>query len=153
MGRNGVLAIGAILAAVIGFAAGRVTAPDTPTPTTTTSAPTTTTIIRPSVEITPSGGPIDTTFTFVVRNFRPGTGVIFEVDFPDGHIFKGQSHVVGADGTASTTYKATKGNALGTYTVHASDEQGLSAQAVFVVGNPSTSATTTATTSRTTTTR
>jgi hypothetical protein len=136
------LIVGVLMGALLGFAAGRVTAPDhAAEATTTTVAPTTTTIARPSVEITPQGGPIGTTFNFVVHGFRPGTGVIFEVDFPDGHIFKGQSHAVAPDGSASTTYKATRGNALGTYTVHASDEQGLTAQAVFVVGNAGTTTT------------
>jgi hypothetical protein len=141
--RYATLIVGVLLGAVLGFGAGRVTAPDHKTAvTTTTQAPTTTTIVKPSLEITPQGGPIGTTFNFVVHGFRPGTGVIFEVDFPDGHIFKGQSHPVAADGSASTTYKATRGNALGTYTVHASDEQGFTAQAVFVVGNAATTTTT-----------
>jgi hypothetical protein len=141
-----VLVIGVVFGLIIGFGAGRVTAPDDKAPPTTTTAPTTTTIVRPSFDITPTSGPIGTTFTFTVHGFRPGTGVIFEVDFPDGKIFKGLSHPVGPDGSASATYKATTGNATGTYTVHASDQQGTSAQAQFVVGSVSASSTATTTT-------
>lgn len=154
MTRYRLLAVGLVIGALIGFGLGRVTAPGgSSTPTTTTLPPTTTTILRQTLEITPASGAIGTTFAFVVRGFRPGTGVIFEVDFPDGHIFKGQPHTVGADGSATTTYVATRGNAPGTYTVHASDQQGLTAQAVFVVASGSASAATTTTTRATTTTR
>lgn len=150
LSRYRLLIVGVVIGAIIGFGTGRVTAPGhSSPPTTTTLPPTTTTILRQTIEITPPSGPIGTTFAFVVRGFRPGTGVIFEVDFPDGHIFKGQSHPVGPDGSATTTYKATAGNAQGTYTVHASDQAGLSAQGVFVVGTASSSPTSSATTTTT----
>jgi hypothetical protein len=141
------LGVGALIGGVIGFAIGHWGVQSgSSTPQTTTTISTTTTTAPAGIEITPSAGPIGTTFTFIARGFRPGTGVRFEVDFPNGHIFKGQSHPVGPDGIAQTTYQATAGNPSGTYQVHATDDAGRATQQQFVVGSAPTTSTPTQTT-------
>jgi hypothetical protein len=101
------------------------------TATTTTTRETTTTVAPQKVVVTPPAGGVGTVFTFTVQGFESGEHIHFEVVFPDGHTFVGQSHPVGQDGTYSAPYTATKGNPLGTYTVKAIGDQGSTAEGKF----------------------
>ena len=99
-------------------------------PATTTRA-TTTTVAPQAVTVTPPSGGVGTVFTFAVQGFESGEHLHFEVVFPNGHTYVGQSHPVTADGTYTAPYTATKGNPAGTYVVKAIGDQGSTAEGHF----------------------
>lgn len=138
MGRRAAIAV-ALLIGVVGFLAGRWTAPGAKTAhtTTTTAAPTTT--VGPTLAVTPDSGGVGTTFTLAAHGLHPGSTSTFEVDFPDGHVFNGVPHPVGGDGTALATYTVTAGNPAGTYQAKVHDDEGAAAQGSFAVGGAGTS--------------
>jgi hypothetical protein len=83
-----------------------------------------TTLFKPQVEVDPAQGPIGTVFTFRLALMKPGSTIVFKVTGPNNHNFVGNGHPVGADGAVSAQYRATTGNPLGAYVVHATDNGG-----------------------------
>lgn len=124
-----------------------------------------------AVVVDPTAGPIGTLFTLSATGLKVGDAVAFEITFPgEGKAFPGATLTVGADGTASTTYRATTANQPGEYHVRLTGPPGGLAEGRFTVttgppvtsalpqdpdtsaSGPSTSARTGTTTRRTTTT-
>jgi hypothetical protein len=118
------------------------------TTTAVTAAPTipttTTTVPQASLEVRPPAGPIGTSFQLLVTRFQPAEMVIFEIDFPDGKVFKGKAHKVAADGTVTAPYSTT-GNPAGTYQVKATGDKGDTAAGQFDVTGSTTGSTTAST--------
>lgn len=113
---------------------------------TTTTVPVATTAPAPQVNVDPAEGPIGTVFTFRVAQLHTGATVIFKVSGPNNHSFVGNPHPVGADGTVTAQYRATAGNPLGLYTVHATDNGNADlATGTFTVGSAAVTASTSTT--------
>lgn len=95
-----------------------------------------------AVDIEPAAGPVGTEFTLTARGLREGEAVAFEITFPDrGKAFPGGQLSVPADGTATTTYRATTVNPPGPYVVRLTGPPGGLAEGRFAVtdGAPVTS--------------
>lgn len=121
-----------------------------------------------AVAVDPAAGPIGTVFTLSAQGLKEGEAVAFEITFPgEGKAFPGAALTVPADGTASTTYRATTANQPGDYLVRLTGTPGSLAEGRFTVRDgppltstipsdsasaPSTSGRTATTTRRTTTT-
>ena len=116
--------------------------------TSTTVRATTTTIAPLAVTVTPPSGGVGTVFTFKVQGFESGEHLHFEVVFPDGHTFVGQSHPINGDGTYAAPYTSTKGNPTGTYTVKAIGDQGSTAEGTFELMSGAAAPATTTTTAK-----
>jgi hypothetical protein len=96
---------------------------------TTTVAP-----VQAHLAIDPAEGPIGTLFTLNADGMVPGAAVQFEITFPgEGRAYPGNALVVGDDGTASTTYRATSANQPGVYAVRLTGPQGQLAAGEFRV--------------------
>jgi len=96
-----------------------------------------------AIAVDPSAGPIGTMFTLTATGLREGEAVAFEITFPgEGKAFPGATLTVPADGTASTTYRATTANQPGVYGVRLTGPPGSLAEGRFTVtdGPPVTSA-------------
>jgi len=113
-----------------------------------------------ALAVAPPAGPIGTMFKLAARGLKEGDVVTFEITFPgQGKAFPGAALSVAADGTVSTTYRATMANQPGGYLVRLSGPPGTLAEGRFTVtdGPPLTSivpeATVSSTTARTGTTR
>jgi hypothetical protein len=119
--------------------------------TTTTTRQTTTTVAPQQVIVTPPSGGVGSVFTFKVQGFEAGEHLHFEVVFPNGHTYVGQSHPVAADGTYTAPYTSTKGNPVGTYTVKAIGDQGSTAEGHFELTSAAPGAAPTTTTVKKTT--
>jgi len=125
-----------------------------PSKTQTTDSTATTGPAPAAVSVTPTAGPVGTSFTLTATHFHPGESLRFEIHRPDGKIFKGPLHPVPADGTVSAPYKTTGDNRPGDYTVTAATDKGTTAQGTFRLTSstpPSNSAPTKAGSSSTTT--
>jgi len=82
-------------------------------------------------------------YTLTATGLREGEAVAFEITFPgEGKAFPGATLTVPADGTASTTYRATTANQPGVYGVRLTGPPGSLAEGRFTVtdGPPVTSA-------------
>ena len=96
-----------------------------------------------AIAIDPREGPIGTMFTLTATGLKEGEAVAFEITFPgEGKAFPGAALVVPADGTASTTYRATTANQPGEYQVRLTGPPGSLAEGRFTIttGPPLTSA-------------
>jgi hypothetical protein len=118
--------------------------------TTTSTAPTTSTVPTPAVSVRPATGPVGTTFTLTATHFRPGETLRFQIQMPNGKIFKGPFHQVPANGTVEAPYKTTSpDDPPGGYNVKAATDKGVSAVGGFTLtpttppsaGSPSSSTT------------
>lgn len=133
------LAAMAALAASVAAGCGRSGGPTGPT-----AAPA---AVIGAVDVVPAAGPVGTEFTLAARGLREGEAVAFEITFPDkGKAFPGGQLSVPADGTATTTYRATTVNPPGPYVVRLTGPPGGLAEGRFTVtgGPPVTSAAPTA---------
>lgn len=95
-----------------------------------------------AVAVDPASGPIGTVFTLSAAGLKEGEAVAFEITFPgEGKAFPGAALTVPADGTASTTYRATTANQPGDYLVRLTGPPGSLAEGRFTVrdGPPLTS--------------
>lgn len=89
-----------------------------------------------AVAVDPPAGPIGTMFTLSAKGLKEGEAVAFEITFPgQGKAFPGAALVVPADGTASTTYRATSANQPGDYQVRLTGPPGSLAEGRFTVTN------------------
>ena len=124
------LLAGAVLLVVLAACGGGKAKPKkaAPPPPTTAS-----TVPQPTVEVSPTSGPIGTKFALAARNFAAGDTLTFEVDFPGGRKFNGQPHTIAADGTVSTTFLVTSQNPPGDYVVKAAATKGQTAEGHFTV--------------------
>lgn len=87
-----------------------------------------------AVEVDPRSGPVGTMFTLTARGISEGLVVAFEITFPgQGKAFPGAALTVPADGTASTTYRATTANQPGDYAVRLTGPPGSLAEGRFTV--------------------
>ena len=96
-----------------------------------------------AVDVDPRAGPIGTMFTLTATGLREGEAVMFEITFPgDGKAYPGAALTVPADGTATTTYRATTANQPGEYLVRLTGPPGSLAEGRFTVttGAPITTA-------------
>jgi hypothetical protein len=95
-----------------------------------------------ALAVTPPAGPIGTIFNLAAKGLKEGDAVTFEITFPgQGKAFPGAALPVAADGTVSTTYRATMANQPGIYLVRLSGPPGTLAEGRFTVtaGPPLTS--------------
>jgi len=95
-----------------------------------------------ALAVTPPSGPIGTVFNLAAQGLKEGDAVTFEITFPgQGKAFPGAALPVAADGTASTTYRATMANQPGVYLVRLGGPPGTLAEGRFTVtdGPPLTS--------------
>ena len=89
-----------------------------------------------AVEVDPRSGPVGTVFTLTARGLAEGLVVAFEITFPgEGKAFPGAALTVPADGTASTTYRATTANQPGDYVVRLTGPPGSLAEGRFTVSS------------------
>jgi hypothetical protein len=129
------LAVAALIGSGCGIAGG--------TPSlgpTTTQAPS-----QAKLTVDPAEGPIGTVFTLSGQAITPGAAVQFEITFPgEGRAYPGSALVVGDDGTATATYRATTANQPGLYVVRLTGPQGELGSGEFRVtdGKPLISSTT-----------
>ncbi len=87
-----------------------------------------------AVEVDPSSGPIGTMFTLTATGLTEGEAVAFEITFPGvGKAFPGAALTVPADGTATTTYRATTANQPGEYVVRLTGPPGSLAEGRFSI--------------------
>jgi len=87
-----------------------------------------------AVAIDPPAGPVGTTFTLTAGGLKDGEAVSFEITFPgQGKAYPGAALTVPADGTASTTYRATTANQPGVYSVRLTGPPGSLAEGRFTV--------------------
>jgi len=140
----------------LGACGGGQRATKSPEGTTSTSeqpSDTSTTVAGPTVTVTPDSAAVGTSVKLSVSAFQAGENAKFEIDFPNGKKFgPGPAHVVGPDGTASTTYAITAGNPPGDYVVKATGDKSSSAEGKFTVTGGTATSTTKAPTSTTRTT-
>ncbi len=88
------------------------------------------------VQVEPPSGPIGTMFTLTTQGLKEGDAVAFEITFPgQGKAYPGAALTVLADGTASTTYRATTANQPGVYTVRLTGPPGNLAEGRFTVSD------------------
>lgn len=95
-----------------------------------------------ALAVTPPAGPIGTVFNLAAKALKEGDAVTFEITFPgQGKAFPGAALPVAADGTVSTSYRATMTNQPGLYLVRLSGPPGTLAEGRFTVtdGPPLTS--------------
>ena len=89
-----------------------------------------------AVTVDPPTGPIGTLFTLTARGLKQGETVAFEITFPgEGKAFPGSTLTVPADGTATTTYRATTANRPGEYLVRLTGPPGSLAEGKFTVND------------------
>jgi len=87
-----------------------------------------------ALAVTPPAGPIGTMFSLAAQGLKEGDAVTFEITFPgQGKAFPGAALPVAADGTVSTTYRATTANRPGVYLVRLSGPPGTLAEGRFTV--------------------
>ena len=87
-----------------------------------------------AVDVDPSSGPIGTMFTLTATGLTEGEAVAFEITFPGvGKAFPGAALTVPADGTATTTYRATTANQPGEYVVRLTGPPGSLAEGRFTI--------------------
>jgi hypothetical protein len=87
-----------------------------------------------AVAVEPPAGPVGTTFTLTAGGLKEGEAVAFEITFPgQGKAYPGAALTVPADGTASTTYRATTANQPGDYLVRLTGPPGSLAEGKFTV--------------------
>jgi len=73
-------------------------------------------------------------FTLTAGGLKQGEAVAFEITFPgEGRAYPGAALTVPADGTTSTTYRATTANQPGTYLVRLTGPPGSLAEGRFTV--------------------
>ena len=95
------------------------------------------------VSVDPTSGAVGTLFTLTAKGQRQEETVAFEITFPgEGKAYPGAALAVPADGTATTTYRATTANTPGEYLVRLTGPPGILAEGRFTVtdGPPVTSA-------------
>jgi len=89
-----------------------------------------------AVQVDPPSGPVGTLFTLTSRGLPAGDTVVFEIGFPgEGRAFPGAALAVGADGSATTTYRATTANPAGDYTVRVTTGGGMTGDGRFTLTN------------------
>lgn len=89
-----------------------------------------------AVTIDPTTGPIGTVFTLTAKALKEGEAVAFEITFPgEGKAFPGAALTVPADGTITTTYRATTANQPGEYVVRLTGPPGSLAEGRFTVND------------------
>lgn len=89
-----------------------------------------------AVKVNPPAGPIGTVFTLTADGLKEGEAVAFEITFPgEGKAYPGAAISVPADGTATTTYRATTANQPGDYVVRLTGPPGSLAEGRFTVTN------------------
>lgn len=87
-----------------------------------------------AITVDPKAGPIGTMFTLTATGLREGEAVAFEITFPgEGKAYPGAALTVPADGTATTTYRATTANHPGEYVVRLTGPPGSLAEGRFTV--------------------
>jgi len=87
-----------------------------------------------AVTVNPASGPIGTLFTLAAQGLKEGDAVAFEITFPgEGKAFPGTALTVLADGSATTTYRATTANQPGQYLVRLTGAPGALAEGRFTV--------------------
>lgn len=89
-----------------------------------------------AVQVDPPSGPIGTMFSLTTQGLKEGDAVAFEITFPgEGKAYPGAALTVLADGTASTTYRATTANQPGVYIVRLNGPPGSLAEGRFTVSD------------------
>jgi hypothetical protein len=89
-----------------------------------------------AVTVDPTTGPIGTLFTLTAKGLKEGEAVAFEITFPgQGKAFPGAALTVPADGTITTTYRATTANQPGDYVVRLTGPPGSLAEGRFTVND------------------
>jgi spore germination protein YaaH len=117
-------------------------------PTTTTTTVSTTTTLPPTTSpratnasgtltVSPARGRAGTTFTLKLTGAQATETISFEIDSPNGKKFTGPPHAAGPDGSVSASYFTQQVDPVGTYTVHATGNQGTSTTTTFGVDPPS----------------
>jgi len=84
--------------------------------------------------VDPPAGPVGTTFSLTAGGLKEGETVAFEITFPgQGKAYPGAALTVPADGTATTTYRATTANQPGDYLIRLTGPPGSLAEGKFTV--------------------